>query len=568
MKGIDKLLEARNLSDLAKLLGYKPSAVSFILYQIPDADKYKTFKVPKKAGGEREIKAPVSRLKLLQRRLADLLQQCFEELYGVDTPGRALSHGFRRNHSIITNANNHTKKKYVFNIDLEDFFPSINFGRVRGYFIKSRDFRLDPRTATVIAQIACHNNELPQGSPLSPVISNLIGNILDIRLVRLAKKARCTYSRYADDITFSTREEHFPKLIANEDPSSQWVPSKILEATIRRSGFGINGKKISMQYRTRRQMATGLVVNKTANIRAPYYRQARAMCNSLFRTGECHLGKEARYGEPEDGSTPVVGNMNQLRGILGHIYNVKKHSDEKRTQSAPTGIDLLFRRFLCFDKFHTLSKPLIICEGKTDNVYLECALKSLAGDFPRMIGARGAEIEWKIDFYKYSVRNVKIMRVSSGAGGLVSLMSQYENLMKPFLCPGQAFPVILVADNDGGAKDIKSKAKKLVERAVDGKEEFYRLVKNLYLVLLPRPCGEAEVEIEDYFDEDVLRRKVGGKSFMRGDEFDEEAGYGKHIFAEGVVRPGQGDIEFGKFRGLLMRIDKAIGNYAEVCQGR
>ena len=157
---------------------------------------------------------------------------------------------------------------------------------------------------------------------------------------------------------------------------------------------------------------------------------------------------------------------------------------------------------------------------------------------------------------------------SAVAGGLASLVTHYENLMKPFLCPGQAFPVILVADNDSGAKEIKSRAKKLVGRAVDGKEEFYHLVKNLYLVLLPRPCGEDEVEIEDYFDEDVRRRKVGGKSFMSGDKFDEEKGYGKHIFAESVVRPGQGDIEFAKFRGLLMRIDKAIQNYAKVCQGR
>ena len=158
MKRIDKLKKAKGLSDLGKLLGYQPKAVSFILYKMPDANKYVTFKIPKKDGGEREINAPVPRLKELQRHLADLLQHCLEEVYGREAYGRTLSHGFRKGHSIITNASNHKNRRYVFNVDLKDFFPSINFGRVRGFFIKSNEFQLDPRVATVIAQIACHNN--------------------------------------------------------------------------------------------------------------------------------------------------------------------------------------------------------------------------------------------------------------------------------------------------------------------------------------------------------------------------------------------------------------------------
>ena len=100
----------------------------------------------------------------------------------------------------------HVGSKYVLNIDLQDFFDSFNFGRVRGFFIKNRNFQLNPDVATVIAQIACYDNKLPQGSPCSPVITNLISHSLDIRLASLAKKYKCTYTRYADDITFSTRE--------------------------------------------------------------------------------------------------------------------------------------------------------------------------------------------------------------------------------------------------------------------------------------------------------------------------------------------------------------------------
>ena len=114
----------------------------------------------------------------------------------------------------MTNAYIHKRRRYVLNLDLEDFFPSFNFGRVRGFFIKDKHFALHERVETIIAQIACHDNELPQGSPCSPVISNLIAHLLDVRLARLAKAHKCTYSRYADDITFSTNRKEFPSDLA------------------------------------------------------------------------------------------------------------------------------------------------------------------------------------------------------------------------------------------------------------------------------------------------------------------------------------------------------------------
>src|SRR6185436_17865655 len=120
----------------------------------------------------------------------------------------------------------------------------INFGRVRGFLIKNRDFALHEKVATVIAQLACHDNALPQGSPCSPVISNLIAHAMDIHLARLASVARCTYTRYADDLTFSTSAKQFPPTIAVQtttsgDPTDVWVPSTKLRDTIERAGFRI-----------------------------------------------------------------------------------------------------------------------------------------------------------------------------------------------------------------------------------------------------------------------------------------------------------------------------------------
>jgi len=155
---------------------------------------------------------------LLQSKLSDLLQNCIEEINAKKKFRDQLAHGFKRDHSIVTNAVRHRRKRWVFNIDLKDFFGTINFGCVRGFLIKYANFMLHPKVATVLAQIACHGKGLPQGSPCSPVISDLVGHVLDIHLCRRALKYGCTFSRYADDITFSTNKPDFPSSIARLVP--------------------------------------------------------------------------------------------------------------------------------------------------------------------------------------------------------------------------------------------------------------------------------------------------------------------------------------------------------------
>ena len=287
MSSLDKLQSARSLADLAKLLGYKTNRLSYIIYHMPDTSKYLTFDIAKRSGGRREILAPQGGLKTLQRRLANLLYGCLADLASIEPPRRPLSHGFAKKLSIVTNATLHRNRRYVMNFDLADFFPSINFGRVRGIFIKDRRFSLEPKIATIIAQISCHNNCLPQGSPCSPVISNIIAHLLDIRLVNLAKVHKCTYSRYVDDITLSTNQTDFPSQLAiPKGVTGEWELSTIVLSEVARCGFKINGLKTRMQVRGSRQLTTGLVVNNKVNVRSEYYRAVRAMCSSLFITGK------------------------------------------------------------------------------------------------------------------------------------------------------------------------------------------------------------------------------------------------------------------------------------------
>jgi hypothetical protein len=241
---LKSLKEAASLNDVAAILGYKPSALAYIVYKLPVEQTYKKFTIPRSGGGERDICAPNGRLKTLQRRLANVLYACRDEIDAASGL-RPMSHGFRRKHSIITNARRHKRRRYVLNLDLKDFFPTFNFGRVRGFFIHSNSFKLNDKVATIIAQIACFENALPQGSPCSPIIADLIAHLLDVRLVGLPKQHNLTYSRYADDLTFSTSHRDFPAAIAAPvaPESPQWELGSDLLTAIEKAGFAANLSK-------------------------------------------------------------------------------------------------------------------------------------------------------------------------------------------------------------------------------------------------------------------------------------------------------------------------------------
>jgi RNA-directed DNA polymerase len=342
MTYLARLKAATTLNDVAHLLSVKPSALAFVLYKIPNEDKYKTFTVPKKNGGERIISAPTERLKLLQSRLGKFLEQCQLEVEAElkVKPRCVLAHGFKTGFSIQTNAINHRARRWVFNTDLQDFFPSINFGRVYGFFIKNKYYLLHKRVATIISQISCHDNKVPQGSPCSPVISNIIAHLLDIRLNEMATSKGCTYTRYADDLTFSTDEKTFPLSIAKRDPVSthRWLAGVGLNRRVAKAGFAINAQKSRMQYCDSRQETTGLVVNERVNVKREDYKVARAMCRELVTTGAAfeRIGESVRAMEND-----------RLRGKLAFIYHIKRWDDARRgvaieeTRKAATTVSML-----------------------------------------------------------------------------------------------------------------------------------------------------------------------------------------------------------------------------------
>lgn len=227
-----KFLALKTRQDVAEILNIKEKSLRYFLYAIKPDNMYFCFDIEKKSGGKRHISAPEDRLKNIQRKLANILN-C---VYKV----KPAAHGFANDKDITTNAGNHVKRKYVFNMDLENFFEQIHFGRIRGMLMKP-PYNIGEEAALVIAQIACYKGKLPQGAPSSPILTNMICAPLDTQLTKLAKKYNMQYSRYADDITFSSKEE-FPKEIIYTDLCGAHVGQELKEILLKNS-FAINQKK-------------------------------------------------------------------------------------------------------------------------------------------------------------------------------------------------------------------------------------------------------------------------------------------------------------------------------------
>ena len=196
---MSKLNNIISRDELAFLLDIPLRKLTYVLYVEGVDNYYESFEIPKKNGKSRVIHAPQKELKDIQKKLAEKLWEYHETYLEENNIVINVSHAFEKKKSIISNAVMHKKKKFVLNVDLENFFESFHFGRVRGFFNKSREFLFSEEVATVIAQITCYKRSLPQGAPSSPIIANLIFNIVDIRIVKLAKKYKLDYTRYADD---------------------------------------------------------------------------------------------------------------------------------------------------------------------------------------------------------------------------------------------------------------------------------------------------------------------------------------------------------------------------------
>jgi len=371
-----KFYSLRLPGDVAALLDIEYKQLTYYLYFRKPAKQYEAFYIPKKSGGFRRINAPITPLKIIQKKLNQVLQSVYQP--------KAPVHSFLADRSIVTNASLHLKKKYVLNLDLENFFPSINFGRVRGLFL-STPYNLPAPVATILAQICSVENELPQGAPTSPIISNMICSKMDSKLRLLAQKYRCTYSRYADDITFSTTVPNFPVGIArysSEHPNQIELGEELLQI-IRDNGFEVNTQKTRLQTKYRKQEVTGLTVNEFPNVDRKYVSQIRAMLHAAQKYGipdaeaEYHkryLKKHRRPDrEPPQFLKVVKGKIDFLGMVRGKENRIYQAFYQQLAELAPDQIKIPIKT----KPSVSIVRPLIITEGKTDWQHLKSALKRL-----------------------------------------------------------------------------------------------------------------------------------------------------------------------------------------------
>ena len=306
--------------DVAAYFDVPHGRMLWTLYKAPEHVRYRHFEIPKRTGGMRAIHAPHG----LVRQLQDLLRLDLDSLYSA----HPSANGFIATRSVVSNAVGHAGKRWVFNVDLEDFFPSINFGRIRGLFLR-QPFEMGPAAAAVCAQIATHRNGLPQGAPTSPVLSNFIAVSLDRGLLRLARRHHLAYSRYADDITFSIDAPQFPPALALREEITgggfKAIAGDALEQTITASGFTINTRKVRLQGRGVRQSVTGLVVNDRVNVHRKRIRRLRAMLHAWAKFGLDAAGREHfdKYHARDMGNGPRDPARAFRNIVYGHLSFVK-----------------------------------------------------------------------------------------------------------------------------------------------------------------------------------------------------------------------------------------------------
>lgn len=282
-------------ADVAAALGLSIRQLRWLAFHTEAATRthYVKFQVPKRTGGLRTLSAPHKTLKFAQRWILDQVVGKF--------PVTEAAHGFVPGRGIVSNASPHVGRAVVVNMDLENFFPSVSFYRVRAAFERHG---YSGSVATVLAllctecprltaaydgvryEVATGPRGLPQGAPTSPGLSNQVARKLDKRLLGLAAKMGFTYTRYADDLTFSGGPELAERV-------------GYLMARVRHvaedEGFAVNEKKSRVMRRSAAQTVTGVVVNDKPSVSRAELRRLRAILHRAKAEG---LDAQNRDGRP------------------------------------------------------------------------------------------------------------------------------------------------------------------------------------------------------------------------------------------------------------------------------
>jgi len=304
------LLSVSNAIELSLLLNTN------ILYieRIINAGLYKEHYTYKKNGKKRHIQVPEPQLKKLQKSLNYFLQAYYLWV------GPDFAHGFKINKvtktkscNIVENAKPHVGKKYLLNIDLKDFFPSISAKRIKDMFT-SPIFSFDENLAIALTLLTTYKGKLPTGAPTSPAISNFICMQLDNDLNNFATTHNLNYTRYADDLSFSS------------DTPISYESKHVIFNLIKKNNFLINYKKVHFKTSNRRQTVTGLTVNEKVNVDRKLLKKTRAMLHDLITNG-LQSAVQRHFNNENIKQKDIMKFVFRLEGYINFIGQVKGKTD-------------------------------------------------------------------------------------------------------------------------------------------------------------------------------------------------------------------------------------------------
>jgi RNA-directed DNA polymerase len=287
-----------NAVHLSLLCGFKNNYLLKAITRTPFY--YRTYKVAKKKGGFRNIKEPLPGLKQTQQWI---LRNILESV-----PVSRFAKAYKKNVPLRENARFHQHQPMVLTVDLVDFFGSIDTKSIQRVF---RSFGYAQPMASLLAKLCTLNNQLPQGAPTSPYLSNLVFRELDQEIAAYCIKRNIRYTRYADDLAFS----------------GDFNPEEVLQflASVFRNGpFILNTKKTRIMRRYQRQTVTGIVVNNKTQAPASFRRQVR---QELYYIQKFGLVEHARM----QGKSPF-SYYEQLKGRIQFIQQVNPSDNEPSVQ--------------------------------------------------------------------------------------------------------------------------------------------------------------------------------------------------------------------------------------------
>jgi RNA-directed DNA polymerase len=285
------------------------------LEEIINNPSYSNHSIRKKKGGERQIYAPDKNLKRIQKRLNYFFQAYYLLIKPNEVNGFVVNpHYSGKECNIVENAKNHCRKKQVLNIDLKDFFPSISASQVKEVFT-SDYFNFNESIAIALTFLTTYQGKLPIGAPTSPVISNFICFKLDNDLKEFCSKNGLSYSRYADDLTFS---------------SDSFIPiDTVLDLinVIKQNHFQINDKKLRLKSSNRKQTVTGLTVNDKVNVDRKLLKKIRAMLHDLKMNGIEKAAQKHFKIKGEVDSRFQGKFIQRLEGYINFVGQVRGKTD-------------------------------------------------------------------------------------------------------------------------------------------------------------------------------------------------------------------------------------------------